>query len=183
MESIGMDLCNCFLWDKRKYNNQTIFGSYPYPPNFYSHLSYEYINVFRKPGKTKEVSKEIKDGSKLTMEEWRQCCIDVFWDISPTIKFGKDGEVRGHDAPFPIEIPRRLMRLFSFIGDTVFDPFLGSGTTLAACAIEERNGIGFELNPEYENLIKLALRNPSKKAPTYKKASNINGYMDLSKII
>jgi len=182
MEFIGMQLSNMFIWDKRKYNNQVIFGSYPYPPNFYSHLSYEYINVFRKPGKTKTVKQEIKDRSKLTMQEWKKYCIDVFWDISPVIKFGKNGEIRGHDAPFPVEIPRRLIRLFSFVEDIVFDPFLGSGTTLSACILEQRNGIGFELNPEYEGLIKLAIRNP-KKPPSYSRANYVNGFKNLSELL
>lgn len=55
MQEIGMQLSNIFIWDKRKYNNQRIFGSYPYPPNLYSHIAFEFIHVFRKKGKTRKV--------------------------------------------------------------------------------------------------------------------------------
>lgn len=170
MRGIKLDLSNIFIWDKRKYNNQMIFGSYPYPPNLYSHVAFEYIHVYRKEGKSRKVDEAIKAGSKISKEEWRQYCFNSIWDIPPVIKFGpgKD-DALSHVAPFPIEIPRRLIKLFSFVGDTVLDPFLGSGTTLAACALEKRKGIGFELNPAYEPLIKLAIADPSR-PPTWKRA-------------
>jgi hypothetical protein len=60
----------------------------------------------------------------------------------------------GHIAPFPEEIPYRLIRLFTFKGDVVLDPFLGSGTTLQVCRITHRRGIGFEIVKEYADLIK-----------------------------
>lgn len=58
---------------------------------------------------------------------------------------------RDHPAPFPIEIPLRLIKLYTFVGDTILDPFVGSGTTLYACEVSNRNGIGIDLNPEYMN--------------------------------
>jgi len=62
-----------------------------------------------------------------------------------------NGESRkiGHPAPFPIELPKRCIKLFSFVGDMVFDPFLGSGTTLLACQQTARRGIGIEVDKEY----------------------------------
>ena len=55
----------------------------------------------------------------------------------------------GHPAPFPVELPRRCIKMFSFVGDTVLDPFLGSGTTLLACFKTKRRGIGIEVDPGY----------------------------------
>ncbi|MFX0113439.1 MAG: DNA-methyltransferase [Candidatus Hodarchaeota archaeon] len=155
MKELGMDLSNIFIWDKRKYNNQRIFGSYPYPPNFFSHLSFEFIYVFRKPGKTESRSKELKETSKLSMQEWSSWCFNSIWDIPPKIKINSRGaNILGHIAPFPEEIPYRLIRLFTFTGDVVLDPFLGSGTTLQVCRITKRQGIGFEIVRDYEDLIK-----------------------------
>lgn len=57
------------------------------------------------------------------------------------------GERRNHPAPFPLELPSRLIRAFTFKGETVLDPFLGSGTTLISAAALGRNGIGYEINP------------------------------------
>ena len=155
-----MDLSNIFIWDKRKYNNQRIFGSYPYPPNLYSHISFEYIYVFRKHGESRRISQDIKAKSKITQKEWEKWCFNSIWDIPPVIKVGSEGELTGHIAPFPLEIPRRLIRLFSFVGDNVLDPFVGSGTTLAACKLEQRRGLGIEIQPSYEPLIQLYMRNP-----------------------
>ncbi len=58
----------------------------------------------------------------------------------------------GHPAPFPIELPKRCIKLFSYVGDTVLDPFLGSGTTLIACHLHNRKGIGVDIDPTYFNL-------------------------------
>jgi len=170
MESIGLALSNMFIWDKRKYNNQRIFGSYPYPPNLYSHISFEYIYVFRKRGESRKVSETVKEASKLSMDEWKDWCFNSIWDIPPVIKYtnGKE-DPASHIAPYPVEIPKRLIRLFSFVGDTVLDPFLGCGTTLAACVLEKRNGIGVELQPKYEPLINQMINNP-KHMPTFEMA-------------
>lgn len=74
------------------------------------------------------------------------------WNFS-----GESRNKIGHPAPFPIELPRRCIKLFSFIGDTVLDPFLGSGTTLLACAETNRAGIGVEINKNYCEMAKKRL--------------------------
>lgn len=181
MKEIDFSLSNMIIWDKRKYNNQKIFGSYPYPPNLYSHTSFEFIYVFRKFGKTKKVDPKIKEQSKISKEEWVDWCFNSIWDIPPVIKFGKNKEdILGHIAPFPIEIPRRLIKLFTFIGETVLDPFLGAGTTLGACILENRNGIGFELNPKFEPLINQIIKFP-KKVPKYKEIFDKKNFITLDK--
>ncbi len=63
----------------------------------------------------------------------------------------------GHPAPFPIELPRRCIKLFSFIGNTILDPFLGSGSTLIACVLTDRKGIGIEIDKNYCELSKQRL--------------------------
>lgn len=180
MQELGMQLSNIFIWDKRKYNNQRIFGSYPYPPNLYSHIAFEFIYVFRKGGETRKVPRHIKEKSKITVDEWKKWCFNSIWDIPPVIKYGNSQDkLLGHIAPFPIEIPRRLIKLFSFVNDTVLDPFLGCGTTLGACVLEKRCGIGIELNPRYEPLIRIAIANP-RKVPKYEVARIIEENVSLT---
>jgi len=144
-------LHSLYIWDKRKSSRFSSFGSYPYPPNIFSTFPFEWIIVFSKRGKRKEkVSSEIKAKSKLTHKEWADWAINSFWEMSPA----RATEI-GHPAPFPEELPKRLIKLYSFWGDVVLDPFVGSGTTVKAAETLGREGIGYDINPEY---IKLAKR-------------------------
>ena len=153
-----MDATGCmyqfglYIWDKRKIARFSSFGSYPYPPNIFSTYPYEWITVFSKEGKRNSVSKEIKEKSKLTTEEWQKWAINSIWEMQPA-----KAKLEGHPAPFPKELPARLIKLYSFWGDTVLDPFAGTGTTLAAAQELGRKSIGFELNPEYIKLIEKKL--------------------------
>lgn len=150
MDSTGcMFQFGLYIWDKRKIARFSSFGSYPYPPNIFSTYPYEWITVFSKQGKRKPVSKEIKVKSKLTTEEWQKWAINSIWEMQPA-----KAKAEGHPAPFPKELPMRLIKLYSFWGDTVLDPFAGTGTTLLAAQELGRKSIGFELNPEYVKLIK-----------------------------
>ena len=150
----GWELSNMFIWDKRRYNNQRIFGSYPYPPNLYSHIAFEQIHVFRKPGDPPRMSAEQKEQARLSMDEWREWCFDSIWDIAPVIKIGAGGHNSAqHEAPFPPELARRLIRLFSFPDDLILDPFVGSGTTLAVAAELGRRGLGIELDERHLSTI------------------------------
>ncbi|MCF2138785.1 MAG: site-specific DNA-methyltransferase [Candidatus Lokiarchaeota archaeon] len=152
---------NCFLsgmhyWDKSAYINTVSWGSYPRPTNIASNTSFEQIFTFVTAGKTRNVSKELMDQSLLTKEEWRHWAVRCIWDdISPVIKINPKGEnLFGHSAPFPEDIPYRLIKMHTIVGETVVDPFLGSGTTLKMTRLLNRHGIGFELNEQYRNLIK-----------------------------
>jgi len=149
-------LHSLFIWDKRKSSRFSSFGSYPFPPNMFSTFPYEWIIVFSKKGKReKKVSKIIKEKSKVTHKEWADWAINSFWEMNPA----KASKV-GHPAPFPEELPKRLIRLYSFFGDVVLDPFVGSGTTIKVAKDLGRNGIGYDINPEY---VKLAKKNLSRK--------------------
>jgi site-specific DNA-methyltransferase (adenine-specific) len=128
----------------------TVMGSYPYPRSGILKLDYEFILVFRKYGSQPRVNKEIKEKSRLTQEEWNQY-FSGHWNF-PGEKQDK------HLAMFPEELPRRLVKMFSFVGDTVLDPFLGSGTTSLAAGNLMRNSIGYEINERFLPIIKRRLR-------------------------
>jgi len=124
----------------------TVMGSYPYPRNGIVKLDYEFILIFKKHGKPPRVSSEIKEKSKLTNEEWNSY-FNGHWNFS--------GEKQDkHLAMFPVELPKRLIRMFSFVGETVLDPFLGSGTTTLAAINEGRNSTGIEINRDFEKTIR-----------------------------
>jgi len=138
------------IWQKVTTTNTTggatVMGSFPYPRNGILKLDYEFILIFKKYGKPPAVSKEIKEKSKLTKEEWNKY-FTGHWHFS--------GEKQDkHLAMFPEELPKRLIKMFSFIGDTILDPFLGSGTTTLAAKNLHRNSIGYEMNEDFLPVIK-----------------------------
>jgi site-specific DNA-methyltransferase (adenine-specific) len=128
----------------------TIMGSFPYPRNGIIKLDYEFILIFKKLGDSPKVSREIKEKSKLSLEEWNEYFYG-HWNFS--------GERQDkHLAMFPEELPKRLIKMFSFVGDTVLDPFLGSGTTCLAARNLKRNSIGYEINKDFLPVIKEKLK-------------------------
>lgn len=149
-EKIGFDFMGSIIWQKKTTMNTTgganVMGSFPYPPNGIVELDYEYIHIFKKPGKAKQVSKEIKEISKLTKEEWKE-----YFAGHWTFKGAKQID---HEAMFPDELPRRLIKMFSFVGDNVLDPFLGSGTTAKMALELNRNAFGYEINKGFLDIIK-----------------------------
>ena len=110
-------------------------------------MPYEWIMVFSKRGKRPTVPKEIKEASKLTTKEWQDWAVNSIWEMNPA-----KAKKEGHPAPFPEELPRRLIKLYSFVGDTVLDPFMGTGTTLQAAINLNRNSIGYEVSSDYMKL-------------------------------
>lgn len=149
-EQIGFDFMGSVIWQKKTTMNTTggavVMGSYPYPPNGIIEIDYEFIHIFKKPGKSKKVLPETKEASKLTKEEWKEYFAGHWY-------FGGARQL-GHEAMFPEELPRRLIRMFSFRGDTVLDPFLGSGTTVKVALDLGRNAVGYEINEDYLEVIK-----------------------------
>ena len=149
MESTGeMFTFALYIWDKRKIVRFSSFGSYPYPTNIFSTFPYEWIIVFCKKGKRGKISKDIKEKSKLTQKEWADWAINSFWEMQPS-----KAKSEGHPAPFPKELPHRLIKLYSFYGDNVLDPFMGTGTTAEAAIELGRNAYGYEINKDYIPLI------------------------------
>ena len=153
-ESAGFDYMGAIIWQKVTTCNTTggatIMGSFPYPRNGILKLDYEFILIFKKYGAPPKVARDVKERSRLTTDEWNQYFAG-HWQFP--------GERQdAHLAMFPMELPRRLIRMFSFVGDTILDPFLGSGTTTAAAIKLDRNSVGFEINEEFKPIIRKKLK-------------------------
>jgi site-specific DNA-methyltransferase (adenine-specific) len=149
-EIIGFDYMGAIIWQKVTTTNTTggavIMGSYPYPRNGILKLDYEFILIFKKYGDSDKVIKEIKEESKLSSEEWNEL-FSGHWNFP--------GEKQQKNlAVFPIELPSRLTKMYSFVGDTILDPFLGSGTTCVSAKNLKRNSVGIEINEKLVPVIK-----------------------------
>ncbi len=146
----GLYLLDKYIWNRVNSSKRLMFGSYPYPRNFYANNTSEFITVYVKDGKGSHVSTELKEQSKLTKDEWVLYTKQI-WDINipgkNDLAFGK------HSAIMPEEIVKRLVKLYSFVGDTILDPFTGSGTTLKVAKELHRNYVGYELYKTYEQII------------------------------
>ncbi len=144
-EAIGFDYMGAIIWQKvtttHTTGGATVMGSFPYPRNGIVKLDYEFVLLFKKPGTPPKVSKLRKERSKLTTEEWNTYFYG-HWNFP-----GKRQEK--HLAMFPEELPRRLIRMFSFVEEMILDPFLGSGTTSLAARNLGRHSTGYEINPEF----------------------------------
>ena len=156
-ETAGLDHMGSIIWRKVTTCNTTggatVMGSFPYPRNGILKIDYEFILVFKKPGKPPAVPDELKRRARLSTEEWNEY-FSGHWSFP--------GEKqKGHLAMFPEELPRRLIRMFTFEGETVLDPFLGSGTTSLAAMKLGRNSVGYELNGEYLSAIREKLCLPA----------------------
>lgn len=157
-EKIGFVFKRDIVWHKTN-GVRAHFGTYPFPGGILLNNMHEFILEFEKPNKKnrpkyKHVSPEQKENSKLDKDFWLSLKNSDVWLIKPE----KSGGNRQHAAPFPIELPERLLRAYSFQGETVLDPFLGSGTTLLAAALNGRNGIGIEINGEFCALARKRLK-------------------------
>ncbi len=115
----------------------SVMGSYGYPRNGYVSYNYEYIAIFKKKGSAPKPSKETKLKSFINLTDWRDL-FNGIWSF-------KGANQQGHVAVFPDELPKRLMTMFTYEGDTVLDPFLGSGTTTKVALELGRNSIGYEI--------------------------------------
>jgi DNA modification methylase len=149
-ENIGFDYMGAVIWQKVTTSNTTgggvQMGSYPYPRNGILKLDYEFILIFKKLGDAPKHTIEQKELSKMTADEWNTFFAG-HWNFA-------GARQNGHIAMFPEELPRRLIKMFSFVGETVIDPFAGSGTTALAAKNLDRNSVGFEINESFIPFIK-----------------------------
>ena len=154
-ETLGMDYMGAIIWQKTTTMNTSgggaVMGSFPYPRNGILKLDYEFILIFKKPGNAPKPSKEQKQNSILTKEEWNQY-FSSHWNFNGVKQLE-------HIAMFPEELPKRLIKMFSFVGETIFDPFAGSGTTSLAALHLGRNSIGYEINQDFIQVIRDKLCN------------------------
>ncbi len=149
-ETIGFDYMGAIIWQKKTTMRTTggavVMGSFPYPPNGIVELDYEFILLFKKPGSSGKVSQDLKEAARMSRDEWKEF-------FSGHWTFGGERQI-DHEAMFPEELPRRLIRMFSFPGETVLDPFLGSGTTVKVALELGRRGIGYEIQRDFLPIMK-----------------------------
>jgi site-specific DNA-methyltransferase (adenine-specific) len=151
---IGFDNLNPIIWHKIananfEVENGSKFLGKPYEPNAIVKNDIEFILMERKPGGYRKPTDEQRKMSmidKVDFDAWFQ----QFWTLT-------GASTREHPAPFPLELANRLVRMFSFYGDTVLDPFAGTATTLVAAAQAGRNAIGVEVDLKYLKLAKRRL--------------------------
>lgn len=150
-------LLDVYLWNRTNPSKKLMFGSYPYPRNFYAQNTVEFITVYVKDGTPEnDVPRQIKEKSRLTEKEWVEYTKQI-WNIPIP---GKGDMAFGeHSAIMPEEIVRRCVRLYTFIGDTVLDPFAGSGTTLKVAKELGRHFVGYEISKSYEAIVRRKLAN------------------------
>jgi DNA modification methylase len=148
----GFVLLERFIWDKGYTRNMggPLLGSFPYPMTVYNNVYFENIYVFAKPGK-RRVTQSVREKSKYSLEEWR-IWSQQWWRIETISE-----KFKHHPAIFPLEIPLRMIRMFSYVGDTVLDPYMGTGATMLAAHLSARRSIGYEIDEKVETLISLRI--------------------------
>lgn len=156
LNNTGLFLLDIYIWNRTNSSKKLMFGSYPYPRNFYTQNTIEFVTVYVKDGPSENnLPKDIKEKSKLTEKEWVEFTKQI-WNIpipgKGDLAFGE------HSAIMPEEIVRRCVRLFTYVGDTVLDPFAGSGTTLKVVKELKRNYVGYEISKSYERVMNLKLQ-------------------------
>lgn len=147
-KKIGFKYHSTIIWNEQNISRRTAWGSWLSASAPYVIAPVEVIVVLYKE-RWKRTSGSGK--SDITKEEFIEWTNGV-WNF-----IGESKRRVGHPAPFPVELPMRCIKLFSFVGDTVLDPFLGSGSTLIACGITGRKGIGVEIDEHYCELAKRRL--------------------------
>lgn len=155
LQQTRLFLLDLYIWNRINSSKHLMFGSYPYPRNFYAQNTIEFISVYVKDGIPCRPCPVDKEKSRLTEQEWTNFTKQI-WDIpipnKGDIAYGK------HSAIMPEEIPYRCIRLFSCENDVVLDPFAGSGTTLKVAKALKRHYVGYELYENYRPLIETKLQ-------------------------
>jgi len=155
---IGFDNLNPIIWHKIanasfEVENGSKFLGKPYEPNAIIKNDMEFILMQRKPGGYRKPTEEQRKLSKIDKKDFNTWFQQI-WNIT-------GASTRMHPAPFPLELATRLIRMFSFHGDTVLDPFCGTGTTMIAALRYGRNSIGIDIEPEYCRMAGRYLRKES----------------------
>jgi excisionase family DNA binding protein len=145
-EKLGFIFKRDIIWHKTN-SVRAHFGTYPYPGGILLNHAHEFILEFEKPApsgykKYEHLTPEQKEASKLEKRFWTEIKKSDVWLMSPE----GSGDRRSHAAPFPYCLPERIIKAYSYIGELVLDPFMGSGTTMLAAAELGRNGVGYEIN-------------------------------------
>ena len=137
------------IWQKSKGANANFaWGSWLSASNPVIRDIHEYCLVFSKDS----LKKSTKGESSIEKEEFMESTLSI-WNINP-----EKAKKIGHPAPFPVELPKRFINLYSFKDDLVLDPFIGSGTTAVASKLMQRNYVGYEINKDYIEIANKRLR-------------------------
>jgi len=166
---IGFDNLAPIIWHKignaslEAGGNARFLGK-PYEPGAVIKNDIEYILLFRKPGGYRSPSVEEKILSAIEADDHQKMFRQIWDDITGK----KQGE---HPAPYPVDLAERLIRMFSFVGDTVLDPFAGSGSTAVAASRVGRNSISVELEEKYVDIAKGRIQNEQGKLTNYQNLS------------
>ncbi|MDP7098835.1 MAG: site-specific DNA-methyltransferase [Rhodospirillales bacterium] len=148
---LGFDCLTPIRWlkvanIKLEASRSSRFLGKPNLPNGVVKNDIEHILFFRKPGGYRKPTPEMEKRSFISTDDYAKWFSPVWTDISGQLR-------RDHPAPYPLEIPRRLIRMFSFAGDTVVDPFAGTGTTALAALKTGRNSVNVEIEPSYVEIM------------------------------
>jgi len=173
-KNAGFDMWDEIIWEKRGFSGRgggALMGSYPSPSNLMVTQTHEHIIVFRKwANEDYFESRDLPDPestkrkkSKLTKSRWREITKSI-WDIEPVTQSNRDVD---HNAIYPEEIPKRLIQLYSFVGDTVLDPFIGTGTTAVAAKKADRDYIGFDTSKDFIDHAEKRVDNAERDAQDY----------------
>lgn len=143
------------IWRKQTNAPNKFMGSGMLPAGAYVTLEHEWILIFRKGGKRDfktEAAKQLRRESAFFWEERNNWFSDV-WDLKGTKQKMESPDTRNRSAAYPFEIPYRLINMYSVKGDTILDPFVGTGTTTLAAMTSERNSIGIEIDAAFLHVI------------------------------
>jgi modification methylase len=148
----GMAYHSLFIWEKKELRKKmSSFGSMPYPTEIFSAYPYQWIVVFSKKGVRPPVNQLLMEQSKITYEEWEEWVQKPIWELP----LPEEHDIDYHSTPFPIDLPYRLIKLFSYAGDIVLDPLTETGITVLAAQRLERRFIGFNAHDKEEIIERL----------------------------
>jgi len=156
MIDIGFTALPCILWRKQTNAPNKFMGSGMLPAGAYVTLEHEYILIFRKGPKREfknDKKKTIRRESAIFWEERNKWYSDIWFDVKGTSQILNNKEGRKRSAAYPFELPYRLINMYSAKGDTILDPFLGTGTTTSAAMASGRNSIGYEIEISLKDTI------------------------------
>lgn len=148
--TVGFRYHSTIVWNEGNISRRTAWGSWMKASAPYVIAPVELIVVLYKDQWKKTSGSRQSDMNKEEFLEWT----NGLWTFP-----GESKKRIGHPAPFPLELPRRCIKLFSYVGDTVLDPFMGSGTTLVAAHLNKRSGVGIEIDGQYCQLAKERINN------------------------
>ena len=152
--NLGYDILPLIIWKKTSNSPNKFMGSGMLPCGAYVTLEHEYILIFRKGKRLfkSELQKSIRSNSAYFYEE-RNVWFNDTWDLKGINQNIKNSNTRKRSGAYTLELPYRIINMFSCKNDIILDPFLGTGTTILASMISERNSIGVEIDNKLDNII------------------------------